>query len=79
MKAFHPLAIEQLDKISKPTLIITSNNDVEPSKEIAVLMEQKIHNSKKVVIMDAGHDIGMNKPSEFNKVVLDFLSSVSLW
>ncbi|MFQ5980474.1 MAG: alpha/beta fold hydrolase [Candidatus Heimdallarchaeota archaeon] len=78
VEVFHPIAIEQLDKISKPTLIITSNNDVEPCREIAVLMEQKIRNSTKVVIMDAGHDIGLNKPIEFNKAVLDFLSSLSL-
>ena len=76
MVAVRPLAAKQLDKISIPTLIITSDNDVEVCKEIAVLMEQKIPNSRKVVITDSGHDMNMEKPSEFNKKLLDFIESL---
>ena len=68
-----PPAIEQIDKITIPTLIITADNDLEPCKEVADLLEQKIPNSQKVMIADAGHDININKPSEFNNIVLDFI------
>jgi len=73
MEVVHPLAIEQIESISKPTLIITSDNDVEPCREIAVLMEKRIRNSKRVVIADAGHDFNLEKPFEFNRIVLDFI------
>jgi pimeloyl-ACP methyl ester carboxylesterase len=68
-----PPAIEQIGKINIPTMIITADNDLEPCKEIADLLALEIPNSQKVIIKDAGHDINVNKPSDFNKIVLDFI------
>lgn len=72
-----PLAANQLENLNLPTLIITAEYDLEACKEVADLMEQKIKHTTKMVVADAGHCMNMDKPSEFNKIVLDFLSDVS--
>jgi len=72
-----PPAARQLERISLPTLIITAEYDVEACREIADLLERKIPNAKKVDIADATHFMLMEKPAEFNKIVLDFLSKIT--
>jgi len=72
-----PWASTQINKISLPILIITSEYDLEACKEVADLMEQNIKESKKVIITDAGHCMNIDKPSEFNKIVLGFFSELS--
>jgi pimeloyl-ACP methyl ester carboxylesterase len=72
-----PPAMKQIDKINLPALIVTAEYDLEACKEIAGLLEQNIPNAKKVVISDAGHVMNKDKPAEFNKIVLDFLSEIA--
>jgi len=67
-----PSAIEQLDQISQPTLIITADRDLDACVEVADLMEEKIPDSRKVVLQDAGHGMNIDQPDEFNRLVLDF-------
>lgn len=71
-----PPAIQQLDGINLPTLIVTAEHDHESSREIADIMERTIANAKKTDIADAGHFMLMEKPAEFNKIVLDFIADV---
>jgi pimeloyl-ACP methyl ester carboxylesterase len=76
MVLLDPLAVEQLEKINVPTLIVTSEYDLEPCIEIADLMEKKIANAQKIVVPQAGHGMNAEKPEEFNKAVLEFLGQV---
>ena len=39
-------------------------------------MDKRIRDSKRVVVADAGHDFVMEKPFEFNRIVLDFISGL---
>ena len=71
-----PPAVQQLDRISLPTLIITAEYDVDACREVADLMEKTIPNAKKIDITGATHFMLMEKPSEFNKAVLDFLNGI---
>jgi len=71
-----PRAVEQLDRIFQPTLIVTADKDLDACKEIADLMEQKIPNSRKVEFKEAGHAMNFDKPDEFNKLVLDFIGDL---
>jgi pimeloyl-ACP methyl ester carboxylesterase len=41
---------------------------------MAQLLETGIAGVKKVMIPGAGHIVNMEKPEEFNRIVLDFLS-----
>jgi len=71
-----PPAVQQIDKLNIPTLIITAEYDIKACREIADLLERVIPNSKKVIIGDAGHMINMEKPDIFNDMVLRFLKKI---
>jgi 3-oxoadipate enol-lactonase len=71
-----PTAITQLDKIKIPTLIVTAEYDLEASKEVAKIMEKEITGSKIVSIENAGHAMNMDKPDEFNEVLIKFIKNL---
>ncbi|PJI08086.1 MULTISPECIES: alpha/beta fold hydrolase [Clostridium] len=68
-----PPAVERLSEISQRTLLIIGSEDSEPIKEIAGVLESDITTVKKVEIKDTGHLPNLDKPDEFNKIVLEFL------
>ena len=57
-----------------PTLVIVGELDYPDFHVIADLVASNVVNAEKYVIMDVGHMSSMEKPEEFNKVVLGFLS-----
>jgi pimeloyl-ACP methyl ester carboxylesterase len=74
--------IDILDQIKQPVLIIFGENDnlipnrfLNPGKtiDIAKFGDEKIPDSKLVVIPKAGHFVQFEKPEEFNKAVQSFL------
>lgn len=69
-----PPASERLTSITVPTLIITGNLDFSYFAAAAEVMARDIPNAKHVIISDVAHMVNMEKPEEFNKVVLEFLS-----
>lgn len=69
-----PLAVERLASMSVPTLVITGSLDFSYTHAAAKLMNRAIANTKHVVISDVAHMVNMEKPKEFNNVVLEFLS-----
>lgn len=75
-KRLDPPAIERVGEIKTPTLIVVGSDDVLDFIQIAELLEQKIENSKKIVIPDAGHMTNMEKPEEFNIILKEFLNSL---
>ncbi len=64
--------IKSLPGISVPTLIIVGEND-KPFLSAADYMSNKIKNSKKNIIPDAGHAVNIEQPELFNSAVLEFL------
>ena len=71
-----PPAAGRLAEIHVPTLIIVGGEDVEIIHSIADKLEQDIVGAKKVVIPGTAHHLNMEKPHEFNRVVIDFLEQV---
>ncbi len=71
-----PLAAGRLSEIHVPTLIIVGSEDVEFILSIADNLERDIVGAKKVVIPRTAHHLNMEKPQEFNRVVIDFLEHV---
>jgi len=69
-----PPAIEQLHKIRIPTLVIIGDKDVAEFQIISNLITQSVENAKLALISDAAHLPNMEKPEEFNRLVLEFLS-----
>jgi pimeloyl-ACP methyl ester carboxylesterase len=68
-----PPAIERLSQIRVPTLIVVGDRDVEDIQKIVDTLKGGISGSEKLVIRGAGHIVNMEKPEQFNQVVLEFL------
>ncbi|MFC1726646.1 alpha/beta fold hydrolase [candidate division KSB1 bacterium] len=71
-----PPALGRLNEIKAPTLAVVGDLDMPDILEIVDILEKNVAGAKKVVINDAAHMLNMEKPEEFNKVVLDFLSEL---
>jgi len=69
-----PPAAERLSRIKASTLIIVGEKDVPDILSAADLLENRIGVAIKMMIADAGHHINIEKPRQFNSIVLDFLS-----
>ena len=68
-----PPAISRLSEIHVPTLIIVGDQDVREILTIADILAKGIPGAQKVVIPGTAHHLNMEKPAEFNRIVLDFL------
>ena len=71
-----PLAIDHLREINLPTLIVTAQYDLEVCLEIAEVMKREIPNSRLVSIENAGHCMNIEKPEEFNELLVDFINDI---
>lgn len=69
----NPPAAERLKDIVAPTLLIVGDRDVADMHAIADLIVESAARAEKTIIPEAGHIVSMEKPEEFNKVVLEFL------
>ncbi len=68
-----PPAIGRLSQISVPTLVILGEYDA-PNPLDSLVAE--IPDAKKVVMAETAHHPFMEKPAEFNRIVLNFLESL---
>ena len=71
-----PPAIQRLDKIRAPTLIIIGERDLPDFHNIADTLQQRITNARKVVMPGVGHMSNMEDPGRFNETVLSFLAEL---
>jgi len=68
-----PLAVERLSELKSPTLLILGKEDLRGVHTIADRIEKDIPNLKRVDMDGTAHLPPMEKPVEFNRIVLDFL------
>jgi len=71
-----PFAITRLEEIRAPTLAIVGDQDVPAIREITNLIATRVPGARKHVITNAAHLPNMERPEEFNRIVLEFLHSV---
>jgi pimeloyl-ACP methyl ester carboxylesterase len=76
-RELEPPAIGRLAEIIAPTLVLVGDHDLAFMRQISALLEQNIHGARRVVIPDTAHALNMEKPEVFNRLVLDFLASIS--
>jgi pimeloyl-ACP methyl ester carboxylesterase len=67
--------VDQMKKITAPTLIITGDEDW-PCLEPAILMKRTIMSAGLVVLPNSGHTVNLEEPGAFNYHVADFLHAV---
>jgi pimeloyl-ACP methyl ester carboxylesterase len=75
-RSLKPPAIQRLDEIRAPTLIIVGERDTADFHQIAATLERGIPNARTLVIPGAGHMPNMEHPRRFNDVVMEFLRSI---
>ncbi len=68
-----PLAITRLEEIRAPTLAVVGDQDSRALLEITDLIARRVTGARKAVIKDTAHVPNMERPNEFNRLVLDFL------
>ncbi len=66
-------AIGRLSEITAPTLVIAGDQDLPHCLANADLIASKVPGARKVIIKDAAHLPSLERPEEFNRIVLDFL------
>ena len=73
LQEIDPPAIERLGDIQAPTLIILGEHDAPDIHTIVELLAKQIPNARQVKMADVAHMLNMEKPTEFNQIVLEFL------
>jgi 3-oxoadipate enol-lactonase len=72
-----PPAVGRLGEIHVPTLVIIGDEDVPHVQRAADAIASGIAGAKKVVMHNTAHVLMMERPEEFNRIVLDFLASLA--
>ena len=74
MAPLEPPASERLGEISVPTLVVTGDEDVHDIHEIADKLAAEIPGAERARIADTAHLPNLERPDEFDRVVLGFLA-----
>ena len=76
--ALEPPARSRLGELSVPTLIVVGDGDQPHVLISASQFEASIHDSRKVIMQGVAHLPSMERPEEFNRLVLDFLRGLGV-
>jgi len=76
LNPLNPPAVSRLVEITVPVFVISGALDHPEILRAADLLANRIKGAKKVILADTAHVPNMEKPAEFNRLVLDFLSRV---
>src|SRR5215204_3723715 len=68
-----PPAADRLPDVQAPTLLVVGDEDQPSVFAAADLLERELPNVRKVVMHGTAHVPNMERPEEFNRIVLDFL------
>jgi len=68
-----PPAIDRLEQLVMPALIMAGDLDDKNVLQTADLLARRLPKARKMIIPGTAHLPGMEKPQEFNRVVLGFL------
>jgi 2-hydroxy-6-oxonona-2,4-dienedioate hydrolase len=70
-------AFERIESLKIPVLIIVGKHDTPYILAAADFMNERIKSSRKIIMEDAAHLPNMDQPQEFQRVVKEFMMSVS--
>lgn len=74
LQGFRTTFLDDLEGLAKPTLFILSENDeLIPHKLVKPALQQ-LKNARLYIARNAGHLLPREKPAEFNRVLMDYLS-----
>ena len=64
---------DRVSEIHSPTLIVAGEQDILIPPRYSMILNEKIENSRLAVVNDCGHVPPIEKPDEFNTLVMSFL------
>jgi pimeloyl-ACP methyl ester carboxylesterase len=70
-------AVERTAELRAPILLPVGDVDSSDIHDVVDLVAGKAHDASKVVLPGAGHNVNLEAPGEFNRIVLEFLSRPS--
>lgn len=76
LQRMEPPTIERLGEITAPTLLIAGDLDQPDMPAACRLMSERIPHARLEVIKGTAHLPNMERPDEFNQIILDFLHNV---
>ena len=76
-RPLEPTAVNRLSEIHAPTQIIIGDLDTPKTLATADFLAERIRGSRKVIMSGTAHLPNMERPEEFNRCVLTFLSGCS--
>jgi pimeloyl-ACP methyl ester carboxylesterase len=71
-----PPAVQRLDHIGVPVLVVIGDMDIPEILQIGDLIIRDVPHAQRVILRGAAHMVNMEKPEEFNRTVHDFLDRV---
>lgn len=74
MLRLEPPESERLAEVKVPTLVLTGDEDVADFHRIADRLAAEIPGAERAMIADAAHLPSLERPKEFDRIVLDFLA-----
>ncbi|HEY6421258.1 MAG TPA: alpha/beta hydrolase, partial [Candidatus Binataceae bacterium] len=72
-----PPAIGRLGEIRVPALVIVGDADLPELLKMADILAEKIAGARKVVIPNTAHMVNMERPREFEALLLEFLAGAA--
>lgn len=72
-----PPAIMRLTELRMPTLLIVGDHDIPDKIELTKQLAAEIPQAQLAIIPGVAHVPNMEKPQEFNRIVLDFLAGLA--
>jgi 3-oxoadipate enol-lactonase len=73
-----PPALGRLGEIHVPTLVVVGTLDVRDIHQIADLIVERVPGAKRVEIPGVAHMVNMEKPAEFDRVLMEFLGRIAV-
>ncbi len=77
LQQLEPPAIDRLAEIHAPTLFVVGDQDVEDILKIGDLIVARVPGARRAVIPSTAHHLNVERPAEFNRIVLEFLNSLA--
>lgn len=76
LREIQPPAMGRLANIRAPTLVISGALDLSDIHEITRMLQQQVPGVQMVEMPDIAHMVNMERPDQFNRLVLEFLTSL---
>jgi pimeloyl-ACP methyl ester carboxylesterase len=77
LQRLEPPAIDRLAEIHAPTLFVVGDQDVEDILKIGDRIVANVPGAQRVIIPGTAHHLNLERPAEFNRIVLEFLDSLA--